>query len=109
MAEVTLPLSLSISEDRGMAIPAGYLIKTAYVDIHRVKLACKERMSVGDVNTAYQKRLQCGANQPFPCPNGYWCPDEEGFFVIRDGRHEYISTVMLGFRTILVAWCEEAE
>jgi hypothetical protein len=60
-------------------------------------------MSVGDVDRAFQKLLQAGAESPFPCPNGTWDGDE---FVIADGRHEYIAALMLGKTHILVAWLD---
>jgi hypothetical protein len=89
--------------DRHMAIPAGYLVITGYVSVEKVRLGCRDRMSVGDVETAYRKLLQLGDQQPFPCPNGEWDGDT---FVIHDGRHEYVASLMLGKNYILVAWIE---
>lgn len=100
---------VATSTDRSIAVPSGYIVKTGYVDVFRVRLASRERMAVGDVDRAFQKRLQLGDLQPFPPPNGYW---EEGIcgktFVINDGRHEWVATVMLGHTHILVAWLEQA-
>jgi len=62
-------------------------------------------MSIGDVDRAYQKRLQLGDRQPWPCPRGHWEGDR---FVIVDGRHEYVSCLMLGIEWVLVAWVEPA-
>ena len=94
---------LTIAVDRSMTVPRGHIVRTAHVPVHQIKLGNDSRIGVGDVERAYQKRLQCGDGQPWPCPNGEW--DGE-WFVIHDGRHEYIATLMLGFRTILVAWTE---
>lgn len=96
--------ALLIAQDRAMAVPAGWIVKTGYVDVFRVRLACRERMAVGDVGNAYQKRLQAGSSQPWPCPNGEWDGDT---FVLHDGRHEWVASVMLGHSHLLVAWLEE--
>lgn len=92
---------ITFSEDRSIAVPPGAVIKTGYVDVFKCRLACRERMALGDVNGAFQKRLQLGSKQPWPCPRGYW---EGDVFVIVDGRHEWVASVMLGLSHILVAW-----
>lgn len=92
-----------IAEDRSISVPPGARVHTTYVAIDDVILACKERMAIGDVNTAYQRRLQLGENQPWPPPVGYW---EGTRFVIKDGRHDYVAALMLGLSHILVAWIE---
>jgi hypothetical protein len=91
------------AEDRSIRVPSGKIVRTGYVDVFKVRLACRERMAVGDVAAAYQKRLQLGSDQSWPCPNGYW--DGETF-VLQDGRHEWVSSVMLGLSHVLVAWLE---
>ncbi|HEX6032897.1 MAG TPA: hypothetical protein VFY83_00635 [Anaerolineales bacterium] len=98
----TAPVLFAV--DRSLSVPAGKIIKTCYVPIHKVQLACRERMSIGDVDRAYQKRLQLGRNQPWPPPVGRW--GDDGYFVLTDGRHEYVATLMLGHESILVAWIE---
>lgn len=90
-------------EDRGMAVPAGVIVRTAYVPVGDVVLACRERMAVGDVAEAYQRRLNCQPGQPWPCPVGEW---QGSRFAIRDGRHEFIAALMLGCQYVLVAWLE---
>lgn len=97
------PEPLALAEDRALAIPAGHLVRTAHVDVFKVRLANRSRMAVGDIDRAYQKRLQLGDAHPFPCPNGEWAGDT---FVIFDGRHEWLATVALGHPTLLVAWVE---
>lgn len=89
------------AEDRSLVIPPNYIVTTGYVAIHKVRLACRERMAVGDVGAAYQRLLQLGDGQRWPCPNGYW---EGDTFVIKDGRHEYVASLMLGKERLLVAW-----
>ena len=91
------------AEDRSFAVPPGAVIRTDYVDVFRCRLGCRARMAMGDVNTAYQRRLQLAHSQPWPCPKGHWDGD---VFVIEDGRHDWVASVMLGQSHILVAWVE---
>lgn len=90
-----------VAEDRSMIVPAGKLVKTGYVPIDQIKLKCRDRMSIGDVEYSVRKRLAIGPSQPWPCPVGEW---DGSRFVIFDGRHDYISALMLGLEYILVAW-----
>ena len=94
---------VQLYEDRSLLVPPGQLVRTAYVDVRRCEMACRERMSIGDVKFAYEKLLQCGSNSPWPCPRGHWEGDS---FVIVDGRHEFIASLMLGRSHVLVAWVE---
>lgn len=96
---------LRIAEDRGLVVPVGSVVKTAHVDVFACRLANRSRMAVGDFERAYHRRLQTGDGSPFPGPNGYW---DGPTFVIQDGRHEWLATVALGHKTILVAWVEGA-
>lgn len=91
--------------DRSLTVPRGAIVRTGYVAVENVRMACRERMSVGDVDRAFQKRLQHGDAQPWPCPNGRWDGER---FELHDGRHEFIATLMLGHTHLLVAWIEEA-
>jgi hypothetical protein len=65
---------------------------------------------VGDVDRAFQRRLQHQPDDAWPPPVGEWEDDSDGArtFVIHDGRHEFIAALMLGSREILVAWIEDA-
>lgn len=98
-------MPLLIAEDRGLAVPPGATVRTGYVPVHDVRLACKARMAVGDVEAAYRRRIGCAPAQPWPCPVGKWGGDR---FEIHDGRHEYVAALMLGCEHILVAWVEES-
>jgi hypothetical protein len=96
---------VSTAEDRSLRVPRGQRVHTDYVSVWNVRLACRERMAVGDVGYAFQKLLQVGGDATWPCPNGYWEGEPgQSRFVIQDGRHEYLASVMLGKETILVAW-----
>lgn len=88
-------------EDRSMAVPAGKVVLTGYVPIDKVRMACRDRMAVGDLAAAYQKILCMGDGQRWPPPVGFW---ESAGFVITDGRHEYIASLMIGRERLLVAW-----
>ena len=54
-------------------------------------------MTIGDIRGAYEKRLQLGDHQSWPCPRGHWEGEpRKSRFVIVDGRHEYLAAVALG-------------
>lgn len=96
-------MSIMTYEDRSISVPPGALVKTGYVKMEQVRLACRDRMAVGDVDRAYQRRIQLNGHQPWPCPRGRW---DDGMFVIEDGRHDYVAALMLGCEYILVAWLD---
>lgn len=96
-------LPVVIAEDRSMAVPPGHIVRTGYVPIEQVTMACRDRMTPGDVKGAYDRLLQLGGNQPHPSPRGHW---EAGRFVVVDGRHQFVASLMLGFTHLLVAWVE---
>jgi hypothetical protein len=79
-----------VTPDRALIVQPGHIVRTAYVD-------------VGDVDRAFQRVLQLGESSMWPCPNGHWDGER---FVIEDGRHEYIASLMLGRTHLLVAWTE---
>lgn len=93
-----------LAADRSIAVPTGAIVKTGYVPIEGVVLACRDQMSMGDLTLAYQKRLQLGDRQSWPPPRGHWSGDR---FVIEDGRHEFVAALMLGQSHLLVAWVED--
>lgn len=103
MADGTPPAPLRVAEDRGLLVPAGAVVQTAYVPVGDITMANRERMAVGDVDAAYRRRLACQPGQPWPCPVGQW---QGGRFQIHDGRHEFIAAQMLGCEFLLVAWME---
>lgn len=100
--ELTAPVRAA--EDRSMVVPADSKVSAAYVPIEAITLACRERMSVGDVERAMHRLMACAPGQPWPCPVGRW-QDER--FVIFDGRHSFVGAMMLGYSHILVAWVEQ--
>lgn len=87
--------------DRHLLVAPGAHIATGYVPIHKVRMACRERMAVGDVEAAFRRLLQTLPAQEWPPPNGHW---EGDTFVVHDGRHAYVASLMLGVEHLLVAW-----
>lgn len=94
---------LLVAEDRGMAIPPGAIVRTQYVPIETIVLACRDRMAVGDVERAMRRRMACAPAQPWPCARGEWRGDR---FAVIDGRHDTLAALMLGVEHVLVAWIE---
>ncbi|KQS33960.1 hypothetical protein ASG33_07985 [Dyadobacter sp. Leaf189] len=94
----------SFALDKVLSIAPGKLAKTAYVSVDDVVLACKDPMSIGDVQLKYEIVKQNAPKQLFPCPTGHY--REDGRFVIVDGRHTYLALLMNGFTHILVSWEE---
>ena len=94
---------VAIAADRSLLVPPGKTVRTGYVDVFRVRHACRERMAAGDVKQAYEKQLQLGDNASWPPPRGHWDGDT---FVIVDGRHEHIAAMMVGRSHLFVAWLD---
>lgn len=90
-------------QGRSISVAPGHRVVTGYVSIDQITMACRARMAVGDVEAACRKQLALGDHQAFPCPNGRWDGER---FVLLDGRHCYISALMLGMTHLLVAWTE---
>lgn len=96
--------AVAIAEDRTMAVPPGKIVRTGYVAVGMVDLSCRERMTPGDVKAAYERLLQLGDRQPWPSPCGTWNGNR---FIIEDGRHQFIASLMLGKTHIFVAWLDD--
>jgi hypothetical protein len=90
-----------VIEDRHLRVPAGAIVETGYAPIEKIKMACRDRMAVGDIEGAYRKRLQLGSDQSWPPPYGEWDGDT---FILIDGRHEFIASLMIGLDHLFVAW-----
>lgn len=95
-----------LAEDRTLSVPPGALVKTAYVPLENIRMACRDRMALGDVERAHNRQLQLGDHQAWPPPVGRW---EAGTFVLTDGRHAFIAALMLGMPKLLVAWVATPE
>jgi hypothetical protein len=88
----------------GPHVPAGHTVRTGYVPIH--DLVCfapyGHQLLPAEVERAYRRQLELGAEQAWPPPSGYWRGDHR--FVLTDGRNRYIACLMLGREHLLVAW-----
>nr|WP_315051301.1 hypothetical protein [uncultured Brevundimonas sp.] len=96
---------VSQAADRSISVPPGHLVRTGYVAVGQVDMACRARMAVGDVKESYERLIQMGSHQPWPCPRGHWSGER---FVVVDGRHQFVASLMLGLEYLLVAWVEPA-
>jgi hypothetical protein len=93
--------------DRTLIVSLKQIVKTDWVPLHRVRLACPAPMAVGDVERAFKRVLDRGGeNGGWPPPVGHWLVDDN-VFVIDDGRHEFVASLMHGQYEIFVAWVEE--
>ncbi len=95
--------AVRVPEDRSMVVPPGATVRTGYVPVEDVVLACKERMDIAAVEKAMQRRMAIAPAQPWPCPVGEWADNR---FRLHDGRHDYLAALALGCTHILVAWVE---
>lgn len=87
--------------DRSILVPRSKYICTAWITVSTCTLGNHAPMSPEAVEKAYRRLLSQGDAASWPPPNGEWLGDR---FVIHDGRHEYIASLMLGRTEILVAW-----
>jgi hypothetical protein len=100
------PEPVRVNEDRSLLVPPGHHVNTGYAHINDVQLACRDRMAVGDVDTAYRRLLNTLPAQPWPPPVGRW---DGPRFTLYDGRHTYLAALMLGVERLLVAWPAEPD
>ena len=90
----------------GARVAAGQTVSTGYVPIHDVvcEASFGHQLYPGEVERAYRRQLELGSDQSWPPPTGYWRTDRR--FVLTDGRHRYVASLMLGMEFLLVAWLE---
>lgn len=94
--------------DRTLVISTEQIVKTGWVQTASVRLACPASMAVGDVERAFKRVLDRGVtNGGWPPPVGHWSTIEMTVFVIDDGRHEFVASLMHGQPEIFVAWVED--
>ena len=95
-----------VADWAGSVVPAGHVVKTAYVPIHDVvcRTSFGHQMYPAEVERAYRRQLELGADQSWPPPTGHW--REDARFVLTDGRNRYAAALMLGMEFLFVAWLE---
>lgn len=88
-----------------MIIKSGQILKSGYVPTNEIVFQNDVPMAVASVKEKIDQFTSIGDNQAYPLPLGKWIDDK---FHLWDGRHRYIASLMLGRKTMLVAWVEEA-
>ncbi len=98
-------------EHRAFHVPPGWVEVQGYVPAHWIRIGNPTRMAVGDVGRKYDElmgeRHWRPGYQLSPPPKGFWEVEEEDGrvnFVISDGRHRFVTALMMGDRSILVRW-----
>ena len=94
-------MSVTVREDRSMCVQPHQTVEVRWVHVDRCVLGCRDRMTPESVEKKYRMLLQQGTAMPWPPIVGHWRGDT---FVVDDGRHEYLASLMLGKEHILVAW-----
>lgn len=98
-----MPLKPSYQLDKSISVPPGQTVRTGYVHVDCIILACKDKMCIASVKEKYELILQNAANSIYPTPIGEWRNDR---FVLIDGRHTFIAYVINGYQWVLVSWLE---
>jgi hypothetical protein len=93
-----------IHEDRTMCVQPHQTVKCEWVYVNLCVLGCRDRMSPEAVEKKWRRLLQQGDAACWPPIIGRWSTD--GRFVVCDGRHEFIASLMHGREKVLVAWIE---
>jgi hypothetical protein len=75
------------------------------VDIDLCRLSFRLPMSPEAVEKKYRRLLNLGECAPWPPIVGHW---EDGRFVVCDGRHDYLASLMIGRDKLFVCWLEAA-
>jgi hypothetical protein len=88
----------------GAEVPAGHVVATGYVAIQDVvcRVDPSHQLNPAAVERSYREQLASDGAQAWPPPTGHWRDD--GRFVLTDGRHRYVASLMLGMTHLLVAW-----
>jgi hypothetical protein len=98
-------MTVLVAEDRSMCVQPHQVVHTAWVDIDQCRLGCRVPMSPDSVEKKYRRLLNLGDCAPWPPIVGHW---DGGRFVVDDGRHEYLASLMLGRERLFVCWLDDA-
>lgn len=93
------------AEDRTLSVRPDQVVCTAWVNIDLCSLGNRTPMSPEAVGVSHQKLLCMGDDGRWPPPVGEW---QGKRFVIHDGRHELLASLMRGRTRMFVAWVEAA-
>lgn len=98
-------MTVTVAMDRSLYVKRNQLVKTAQIDIDCCKLGSRVGMSPEAVEKKYRKLLCQGDDAACQPPIiGHWEGDR---FIVQDGRHQYLATLMLGRDQIFVAQLED--
>jgi hypothetical protein len=97
-------MTVMVAEDRSMCVQPDQIVRTAWVDIDLCKLGCRVPMSPEAVEKKFRRLLNLGDAAPWPPIVGHW---EEERFLVDDGRHDYLATLMLGRERLFVCWLDQ--
>jgi len=92
--------------DRSLVIGQDQIVKTAWIDINRCIMGNRTPMATEAVDKAVRRLINQGNCGSWPPINGHWSPDGQRF-IINDGRHEYIASLIRGMEKVFVAWVDE--
>lgn len=88
-----------------IVVPAGHVMRYAYVPHWMVEFDQYGGQQWDAVLEHARAIADLGnGDQPADCPVGRW--NDDGRFVIQDGRHRFLALLGLGFKIVLVRWIE---
>jgi hypothetical protein len=96
-------MTVMVPEDRSMCVQPHQVVRTAWVDIDLCRLNTRLPMSPEAVEKKYRRLLNLGGCAPWPPVVGHWA---DGRFVVCDGRHDYLASLMIGREKLFVCWLE---
>lgn len=99
-------MTVWVPEDRSLNVRPTQIVRTAWVAIDICKLGNRAQMSPEAVEKKFRMLLSMGDCAHWPPIVGHW---EDDRFVVCDGRHEYLASLMLGRDRLFVAWLEEVQ
>lgn len=99
-------MSVRIPEDRSISVGPHQFVQTAWVDIDCCKLGSRVPLSPGSVEQKFRRLLCLGECAPWPPIVGHWEGDR---FVVDDGRHEFVASLMIGRAAVFVCWLATLE
>jgi hypothetical protein len=96
-------MTVWVAEDRSLSVRPGQIVKTAWIDINLCILGNRSQMSPAAVEKKFQRLLCQGDNACWPPIVGEWAAER---FVVLDGRHEFLASLMMGRTKLFVAWLD---
>lgn len=97
-------MTVRVAEDRSMCVQPSQVVQTAWVDIDLCKLGCRSPISPEAVEKKFRRLLNIGDCAAWPPIVGHW---EGERFLIDDGRHDFLASLMLGREKVFVCWLQD--